>query len=133
MLRINQISPRVLDLLVGLSVIGGSRGFGFQVLGGFGGVFFCCVAHVAPSSAGKWGQRRRNGLTKSLGCRVAFLLEGVFQRTPPMNAAAVVAFLPEWLDVIFDGENADRGMHRLSAVAEVSVPCFVADPKLDTR
>ena len=70
-----------------------------------------------------------NGLTKSLGCRVALLLEGVFQRTPPMSAAAVAALLPEWLAVIFDGENADGGRHRLSAAAKGFVPGFVAEPE----
>ena len=57
------------------------------------------------------------------------MLEGVFQRTPPMSAAAVVALLPEWLDVIFDGENADGGSYRLSAMAKVFVPCLVAEPE----
>ena len=46
-----------------------------------------------------------------------------------MSAAAVVALLPEWLDVIFNGENADGGRHRLSAVAQVIVPGFDAEPE----
>ena len=45
-----------------------------------------------------------------------------------MCAAAVVALLPEWLDVNFDGESADGGRLRLSAVTEVFVPGFVAEP-----
>lgn len=43
-----------------------------------------------------------------------------------MSTAAVVALLSERLNVIFAGENADGGRHRLSAVAQGFVPGSIA-------
>ena len=70
-----------------------------------------------------------NGADKSDWIQICIVAGRRLPKDTAMNAEALVALLPAGLDVIFAGENAHGGRHRLSAVNEVFVPGFVAEPE----